>query len=354
MVPKICGFPHKPNQPSVTRKLITLRSLFELGMSQEYQQRLFESFFSVLPGVSQSTCHQVAAQLLSPRVGESVKIEPARLQGSISYTCVANVPCGGSSRTIIQFRQEELSLESMRKAHATHGNVIPPVTFHGRHHWLFVYVSPFAQGEPYINTLMSPEGEPPLPHRLRTAVDLASMFVHLCSEDVPRPLDTQSILSNFGINSLACETATKQLIGRSIAIVQRNIGLIDSLPIVLAHSDLSPFNFLVELTTGHVTAVLDWSGVIFERVGYNLHFAEHLFGCMTLEGWMDYSDRKAVEERFHSCLHELLSGQGVDDPEKFLSLVELSKAVGILHYYIPRMKDDSNRLWEGYLVSFLK
>ena len=323
-------------------------------MSQEYQQRLLESFFSALPGVSQSTCHQVAAQLLHPPVGESVKIEPTRLQGSISYTCVADVPCGGSSRTIIQFRREKLSLETTRKAHATHGNIVPPVTFHGCYDRLFVYVSPFAQGEPYINTLMSPEGEPPLSHRLRTAADLALIFVQFCSEDVPRPLETQSILSDLGIDSLTCEAATRQLIGRSIAIVQHNTHLIDSLPIVLAHSDLSPFNFLVEQTTGHVTAVLDWGGATFERVGYNLHFAEHLFGCMTLEGWMDYSDRKAVEERFHSCLRERLSGQGVDDQEKLLSSVELSKAVGILHYYVPRMKDDSNGMWEGYLVSFLK
>jgi hypothetical protein len=180
------------------------------------------------------------------------------------------------------------------------------------------------------------------------------MFVRLSGEDVPRPLDTQSILSHLGVDSLACEAATKQLIDRCIAIVQRNIGLIDSLPVVLAHSDLSPFNFLVEPATGHVTAVLDWNGATFERVGYNIHFAEHLFGCMTLDGWMDYSDRKAVEEVFCSQLRGLLSAQGVHDSEKFLFSVELSKAVGILHYYVPRMKNDSDGLWEGYLVSFLK
>lgn len=107
---------------------------------------------------------------------------------------------------------------------------------------------------------MSPEGEPPLSHRLRMAADLASIFVRLSGEDVPPPPRTQSILSNLGIDSLVCEAATKQLIDRCIAIIQRNIGLVDSLPIVLAHSDLSPFNFLVEPTIGHVTAVLDWDG----------------------------------------------------------------------------------------------
>jgi hypothetical protein len=328
--------------------------LFGLDMSQEYQRRLLESFFAALPGISQSTCHRLAAHLLSPREPERVNIEPAPLQGSFSYTCVAEVPCGESSRTIIQFRKEELNLESTRQAHAIHGSIVPPVTFKGLHDRLFVYVSPFAQGEPYINILMSPEGEPAISHRLRTITDLASMFVRLSGEDVPRPLDTNSILSNLGVDSLSCEAATKQLVDRCITIIQHNVGLIDSLPIILAHSDLSPFNFLIEPTTGHVTAVLDWNGATFERVGYNLHFAQHLFGCMTLEGWMDYSDRKVVEEVFHSRLRELLSSQGVDCSEKFLYSMELSKAVGILHYYVPRMMNDSDCMWEGYLVSFLK
>jgi Phosphotransferase enzyme family len=323
-------------------------------MSQEYQQRLLESFFSALPGVSQSTCHQVAAQLLSPHAHACVKIEPAPVQGSLSYTCMADVPCGGSNRTIIQFRTEKLNLESTREAHKSHGSIVPEVTFHGLHDKLFVYVSPFAHGEPYIKALMSPNGEPELPHRLRTPTDLASMFVRLFTEDGLLPLDALSILSSIEVYSLACKGHTKQLIDRCVAIVQRNAGLVDSLPIVLAHSDLTPFNFLVEPTTGQVTAVLDWNGATFERVGYNLHFAEHLFGYMTLKGWVDYEDRKVVEEAFHSQLQRLLSAQGVEDSEKFVFSMELSKAVGLLQYYVPRMKKDSTGLWEGYLISFLK
>jgi hypothetical protein len=216
-------------------------------------------------------------------------------------------------------------------------------------------MSPFAQGEPYINILMSPEGEPELCHRIRTATDFASVFVRL-SRDARRPANTQSVLSNLEIDSLSChQTATKQLITRCVTAIQRNISLVDALPIILAHSDLVPENLLVEPTTGNITAVIDWNGATFERVGYNLHFAEHLFGCMTLDsGWMDYSDRKAVEEVFRSRLRVLLLEQGVDDPEKLLYSMELSKAVGILQYYIPRMKKNNDSVWEGYLVTFLK
>src|SRR4051794_24103811 len=53
--------------------------LFRLDMSQEYQQKLLESLFAALPGISQSTCHRLAAQLLSPPGGKPVKIEPAPL-----------------------------------------------------------------------------------------------------------------------------------------------------------------------------------------------------------------------------------------------------------------------------------
>jgi hypothetical protein len=138
-------------------------------------------------------------------------------------------------------------------------------------------------------------------------------------------------------------------------MIQRNISLIDALPIVLAHPDLSPFNYLIESNTGHITAVIDWNGATYERVGFNLHFANHLFGCMTLDsGWMDYSDRKAVEDVFRSRLRELLSEQGVDDSEVLLYSIELSKAVGILHYYVPRMKSNNDGLFEAYLVTFLE
>jgi Phosphotransferase enzyme family len=325
-------------------------------MGEDSQKRFIENFFSALPGVTQSTCHQVAAQLLSPQGDIPMSIEPAPFQGSLSYSCVAPVPCGNHSQTIIQFRRKELKLDSTREAHAAHGFIVPPVTFQGCHHQLHVYTSPFIPGEPYINALMSSEGEPTLSHRLRTVTDLASVFVRLSTVDVPLPLDTLSVLSNLKleIDFLVCAPITKQLIDRCVGTVLSNVGLIDSLPIVLAHPDLTPFNFLVEPGTGQVTAVIDWDEATYERVGHNLHFAEHLFGCMTLKGWMDYDDRNVVEERFRSELHALLSAQGWNDSKMFVFSLELSKALGLLQYHIRRMKNEDNKFWEGYLVSFLK
>jgi hypothetical protein len=147
-------------------------------------------------------------------------------------------------------------LESTREAHAIHGDIVPPVTFQGLHHQLFVYTPPFAEGELYVVTLMSSDPEPLVSQRLQTAVCLAPIFGRLSAPDSPSPRNTLSILSDLELDSLVCEPATKQLIHRCVANVTRNIGLVDSLPIVLAHSDLSPFNILIDPVTGQVTAVL--------------------------------------------------------------------------------------------------
>jgi hypothetical protein len=80
---------------------------------------------------------------------------------------------------------------------------------------------------------------------------------------------------------------------------------------------------------------------------------------MTLNGWMDYSDRKVVEDRFKSELCVILIAQGWNDTQDLMFSLELSKAVGLLHYYVLRIQDDSrDRIqkanWEGYLVTFLQ
>jgi hypothetical protein len=155
---------------------------------------------------------EVAGIVEERPIYDSISVLPLPTQQQLRTPPRTRTPSPASSQMIIQFRREELSLESTREAHATHGSV---VTFHDR---LFVYMSPFAHGEPYIITLMSPEGEPGMAHRLRTATDLASMFVRFSGQDVPRPLDTHSILSNLAVESLACKAATRQLTDRCIAI----------------------------------------------------------------------------------------------------------------------------------------
>ena len=124
-------------------------------------------------------------------------------------------------------------------------------------------------------------------------------------EDGLMPANTLSIMSDLGPNvrTSICESGTRQLISRSTAILKRNAELVDSLPLVLAYPDLTPFNYLVE-TKWMYDGCSRLGRATHERLGYNLHFAQYLLGCMTLEGWQDYAVRETVETAFYSAFYE--------------------------------------------------
>jgi hypothetical protein len=257
----------------------------------------------------------------------------------------------------MQFRHDEFDTSSNDKAHSLFGTIVPSVKYLGHHRGLHVYTSTYRSGCPYVRLLQAPEGEPPASHRIQTAIDISLVFVQgLCFDDSQtNPPATDSTVSSLrtAIASLECDVKCKALLDRTLFAVQRNSSLIDSLPTVLAHKDLTPFNYLVEPSTGRITAVLDWDGATPKRVGHNLHFAVHLFGCMTMEGWEDYPERESIESKFRSSICERLSAQGIEDLSSFLFSMELSQALGLLEYYVPRMENDKTGLWEKFLVTFL-
>jgi len=329
------------------------------GMDK-YQQSLVGDFFSETPGLSPAVCHQICTELLSSSVplGVAVKVEPVDFQGSLSYSCFVDVSDDCGERKIMQFRHSEFDTSSNSKAHSIFGIIVPPVKYLGYHRGLHVYTSSYRLGCPYIQLLQRPEGEPPVSHRIQTATDLSLVFVQgLCFDDSQtKPPTANSTVSSLrtAITSLECDVKCKALLDRALFAIQRNAALIDSLPTVLAHEDLTPFNYLVEPSTGRVTAVLDWDGATPKRVGHNLHFAVHLFGCITLDGWEDYPERESIESEFRSSICERLSAQGIEDLASFLFSMELSQALGLLEYYVPRMENDKAGLWEKFLVTLLQ
>ena len=227
---------------------------------------------------------------------------------------------------------------------------------HGKYHGLFVYSAPLLEGEPYVASLMSPEGEPPLLHRLQTTRDLAPIFSRLSCAGT-KPLSPITIITNHIIpnNFVPCDDDELQpLIDRCMRMIHRHASLVGALPTVLAHADLTSLNILIDPPTGRVTGILDWDSATYERLGYNLHFAEHLFGYMTLTGWEDNEDREKLEQGFYETFYQSLSSQGIEVTETFRLAVEVSKAVGILGYYSTRMESDNRGLYEKYLVDFLK
>lgn len=73
------------------------------------------------------------------------------------------------------------------------------------------------------------------------------------------------------------------------------------LPLVLTHIDMTLFNYLVNMASGQVTAILDWDSAEYLPVKYNLHFVEHLFGYI----------RRTLKIAKHSRLSLITESSGI-------------------------------------------
>jgi hypothetical protein len=61
--------------------------------------------------------------------------------------------------------------------------------------------------------------------------------------------------------------------------------IIDLVPWVLTHQDLSGMNILVDPDTGHITGVVDWADAAVEPFGMALWGLESVLGCSGPNGW---------------------------------------------------------------------
>jgi hypothetical protein len=67
---------------------------------------------------------------------------------------------------------------------------------------------------------------------------------------------------------------------------QKNIGqMIDLVPWVLTHQDLSNMNILVDPDSGHITGAVDWADATIEPFGMALWGLESVLGCSGPDGW---------------------------------------------------------------------
>ncbi len=116
--------------------------------------------------------------------------------------------------------------------------------------------------------------------------------------------------------------------------------------------DMTPFNYLVDMASGQVTAILDWDSAKYLPVGHNLHFIEHLFGYVTRDGWEDVEDREALESYFYDRVQQRLLLQGFDVND--LEALEHEKTLGTLMYYVPRLLEWKDGIAERYLERHLQ
>jgi len=61
--------------------------------------------------------------------------------------------------------------------------------------------------------------------------------------------------------------------------------MIDLVPWVLTHQDLSDMNILVDPDSGHITGVVDWADATIEPFGMALWGLESVLGCSGPKGW---------------------------------------------------------------------
>lgn len=212
---------------------------------------------------------------------------PNPYQGNFSYTCLAELHSSApnSNYIVVQFRHQKRDQWATTEAHKLHGVIVPLVSFQGTHDGLFVYTSPLAPGIPYVGLLIASETDLSLDHRFETVSDLAEAFTR--KAQAPSGYSSSASLSSIESMVNSFEFQNKDLrrrITACISKIREEDARLTRLPVILTHMDMTPFNYLVDMASGQVTAILDWDGAKYLPIGHNLHFIEHLLEYMTRDG----------------------------------------------------------------------
>jgi len=332
----------------------------------KYQRKLVARFFEPLPNLSQVSCHQfvlhhIAPILLPSTAAGEVDVQPSCFQGSMSYTTILHAHSTHTNhRIVVQFRSDKQDLFGVTEASRIHGTIVPLVTYQGMYEGLFVYTSPFAEGTPYVSVLMSSQDfELPLQKKMVTVMDLADLITrgaraNTTISDLTSTLDgIRHTVDNYSFR----DTTLRNSICACISKLLPQLRDLAVLPVTLSHQDLSPFNYLIDDSTGRIQAVLDWDGALYLPVGSNFHFMDSLFGFMTRSGWQDTENRPELEAAFYDRALASLAAQGLGEITK--EQLESQKAIGSLLYGVERLlkfeDEQSERYLDGYLrgLSFM-
>ncbi|KAJ5776111.1 uncharacterized protein N7511_001122 [Penicillium nucicola] len=289
----------------------------------DYRRLVVAQFFEPLPNLSQNSCHQFllhhVAPILLPNSTGKVDIQPSPFQGSMSYTAILHThSTNAGHRIAVQFRSDKQHLFGVNEASRIHRPIVPLVTYQGIYEGLFVYTSPFAEGTPYISVLMSSEDfQLPLQKKMVTVMDLADLVTRGARANTATFNTTM-----FGLTSalerirhtvsnyIFRHVTLRNCISTCISKLLPGLRNIATLPVTLTHQDLTPFNYLIDDSTGRVQAVLDWDGTLYLPVGSNSYFMDSLFGFMTPSGWQDTEDRRELETAFYDRALASLAAQG--------------------------------------------
>jgi len=235
-----------------------------------HEQELVQNFYSIkVPRVAgrrvctPRDCDAFARRLLNTTSEDIRRVDN---QGSSSYTLI----CDSQSK-IIQFRIKPFDPRTMQTAHQIYGDISPEVD-HYSNFALPVYVSKVLPGKVHVLRGFRARDNFPLEREKRTVTDLAEVIAK--SAHYPRSADaytdtswTKSAKSTLTFlmeykwfQSIAPEVVEK------IRSVYTQLDLLNQLPAVLTHHDLTQLNIFVN-EAGAVTGIVDFDKAEYEALG---------------------------------------------------------------------------------------
>ncbi|MCJ1377791.1 hypothetical protein MMC17_000887 [Xylographa soralifera] len=222
--------------------------------------------------VTQDDCDTYAQNLVKGSV------TPVPWQGFHSYTLRSN------SGLIIQFRSKASPLDSSttKLAKQVHGHLAPTTTYHGLmpNSSVSVWVMEIIAGVGYLFTASTITTA-----KLDITVTDFAKFYAASWKNPQSPAKEKIHLYTTKFDQLSASLPPR--FTEILENTQKNMGLIiDLVPWVLTHQDLSGMNILVDPDTGHITGVVDWADATIEPFGMALWGLESVLGCSGPKGWL--------------------------------------------------------------------
>ena len=285
---------------------------------EEHQKGMIDEFFDervpdalkeredreigfISKGCGPSDCLEYAKFLM-----QGMPIAVDTHQGHNSYTLI----CPGRGR-VIQFRTEELNVKAIDEARLMYGNLVSKAI---RHHAFVLPVYTFKILPGHLHTWQHIDRHPfPLEREMKTVTDLAK-FIATAShfsyfsdryDDSSWTMSANTSLQWLEENQNLMEMAPE--VHAQIASLRTRLHLLDTLPAVLTHPNLTSPNVFVEKDTGNLTGVINFDKSRTEAFGMSI-FAlyETFFASMDDGHWSPY-DMPAGEQYPGLSVIELLS-----------------------------------------------
>lgn len=221
--------------------------------------------------VTQEECDTYAQNLVKGSV------TPMPWQGFHSYTLRSN------SGLIIQFRSKASPLDSSttKLAKKVYGHLAPATIYHGLmpNSSVSIWVMEIIGGVGYLFTA----GTITTAKLDITVADFAKFYAASWKNPLSPAKDKQHL---YTCKLKQLSSSLPPRFTKIIENTQKNMGqMINAVPWVLTHQDLSDMNILVDPDSGHITGVVDWADATVEPFGMALWGLESVLGYSGPDGW---------------------------------------------------------------------